>query len=218
LAIPRHACEALMALCAAFMLAACSNAPTLGGRPLIYPNRPGDAVEEKAGIVRKVEPAQPEQARAPAAPPPAPYAPPPTRRAEAPPPAVAQAAPAAGARASAADEVPNRYTQATRYGDLLFVSGQIALDLRSGAFDSQQSIEAQTRAVLENVRAILESHRLTMANIVSTTVYLSNISNLSKMDGVYRDFFRGTPPARSVVEVSNLPRGALVEISVIAGR
>jgi 2-iminobutanoate/2-iminopropanoate deaminase len=221
LAIPRYACKALTALCAAFTLVACSNAPTLGGRPLIYPNRPGDAVEEKAGIVRKVEPAQPEQARAPAPAPAPAYTPPrraePAQPAPQPPVAVAQAAPASSARASA-DDGSSRYTQATRYGDLLFVSGQIAIDLRSGAFDSQQGIEAQTRAVLENVRAILESHRLTMANIVSTTVYLSNISNLSKMDGVYRDFFKGTPPARSVVEVSNLPRGALVEISVIAGR
>ena len=79
-------------------------------------------------------------------------------------------------------------------------------------------MEAQTRGALENVRTILESHRLTMANVVSTTVYLSRMANLSQMDGVYREFFKGAPPARSVVEVSNLPRGALVEISVIAGR
>jgi 2-iminobutanoate/2-iminopropanoate deaminase len=131
---------------------------------------------------------------------------------------MAQAEPAPSRPALAGDESVNRYTQATRYGDLLFVSGQIALDLRNGAFDSRQDVAAQTRAALENIRAILESHRLTMANVVSTTVYLSKISDLPAMDAAYREFFRGTPPARSVVEVSNLPRGALVEISVIAGR
>jgi len=57
-----------------------------------------------------------------------------------------------------------------------------------------------------------------MANIVSTTVYLTNISRLSPMDAAYHEYFRGNPPARTVVEVSNLPRGALVEISVVAGR
>ena len=139
---------------------------------------------------------------------------------------IAQAAPAPrpapsvapGSTAAAADDAFSRYTQATRYGDLLFVSGQIAIDPRTGDFDSRQNVEAQTRRVLENVRAVLEANRLTMANVVSVTVYLSRISNLSPMDSVYHDFFKGTPPARTVVEVSNLPRGALVEVSVIAGR
>ncbi|MGH7488711.1 MAG: RidA family protein, partial [bacterium] len=107
---------------------------------------------------------------------------------------------------------------ATRYGDLLFVSGQIAIDPRSGAFEAARPVELQTRQVLENIRTVLESNRLTMANVVATTVYLSKISAFSAMDEVYHDFFKGTPPARTVVEVSNLPRGALVEISAIAGR
>jgi len=76
----------------------------------------------------------------------------------------------------------------------------------------------QTQRVLDNVRAILESNQLTMANIVSVTVYLSNLGNLVAMDRAYQAYFRQTLPARSVVEVAKLPRGALVEISAIAGR
>ena len=199
--ISRHAGSALIAVCGV-VLGACSNAPSIGGRPLIYPNQRGDVTEEKAGIVRKVAPSEtapPERsaANAPAAP--APRAPEPIATPPpAPPAAMAQAAPAPSRSAPAAgDESVNRYTQATRYGDLLFVSGQIAIDLRNGAFDSRQDVAAQTRAALENIRAILESHRLTMANVVSTTVYLSKISDLPTMDAAYREFFRGTPPARS---------------------
>ena len=134
---------------------------------------------------------------------------------------MAQAAPrarASSAASAAAGDLFSRYTQATRYGDLLFVSGQIAIDQASGAFDASQSIEAQTRQTLHNIRAILEANRLTMANVVYATVYLSSISRFAGMDKVYHGFFKGTPPARAVVEVGHLPRGALVEIAVIAGR
>ncbi|HUP30579.1 MAG TPA: Rid family detoxifying hydrolase [Usitatibacter sp.] len=109
------------------------------------------------------------------------------------------------------------YTQATRYGDLLFVSGQIALDPRTNQFVGDK-MEDQTRQVMENIRAILESHRLTMANVVSVTVFLKDIGQFRAMDDVYETYFRTALPARSVVEVARLPRGALVEIAVIAGR
>ena len=109
------------------------------------------------------------------------------------------------------------YTQATRYGDLLFVSGQIALDPASNQMRGT-TIEDQTRQVMENVRAVLEAHRLTMANVVSSTVYLKSLKDFRGMDEVYETYFRSNLPARSVVEVSGLPRGALVEIAVIAGR
>ncbi len=110
------------------------------------------------------------------------------------------------------------YTQASRYGDLLFISGQIGNDVRTGAFNAGQDIDAQTRQAMENLRAILENNRLTMANVVSVTVYLASINQLASVDRVYHGFFKGTPPARTVVEVAHLPRGALVEISAIAGR
>jgi 2-iminobutanoate/2-iminopropanoate deaminase len=71
---------------------------------------------------------------------------------------------------------------------------------------------------MENIRAILEANRLTMANVVSVTVYIKDLAQFRVMDDAYEKFFRGTLPARSVVEVARLPRGALVEISVIAGR
>ena len=183
----------------------------VGGRPLIYKNKPADEVEIKAGVARKVEP----DAEAPARPAPAPAPAPAPRRAESAAPVRPAPSPASP---PAVGEFAARYTQASRYGDLLFVSGQIANDLRTGNFDSAQDIDAQTRRALENVRAILEANGLTMANIVSTTVYLTNISRLSPMDAAYHEYFRGNPPARTVVEVSNLPRGALVEISVVAGR
>jgi 2-iminobutanoate/2-iminopropanoate deaminase len=109
------------------------------------------------------------------------------------------------------------YAQAARYGDLVFVSGQIALDARTGQLAGAR-IEEQSRLALENIRAVLESHRLTLSNIVSVTVYLKDINDFRGMDTVYETYFRGAVPARSVVEVSRLPRGALIEISVIAGR
>lgn len=189
---------------------------TMGGRPLVYKNAPAEEVEVKAGIPRKVDPAEAPAPRAAAAsrptPTPAPQSQP--RRGE----AVAQSQAAGRAAAPALGEFAARYTQASRYGDLLFVSGQIANDLATGAFDSTQDIDAQTRHALENVRAVLEANRLTMANVVSVTVYITNISRLSAMDAAYHEYFRGNPPARTVVEASNLPRGALVEISVVAGR
>lgn len=109
------------------------------------------------------------------------------------------------------------YTQASRYGDLLFVSGQIGLDPVSNQMRGT-TVADQTRAVMENIRAILEAHRLTMANVVSTTVYVRDLNEFRAMDDVYETYFRGNLPARSVVQVSRLPRDALVEIAVIAGR
>jgi 2-iminobutanoate/2-iminopropanoate deaminase len=201
----------------------------IGDRPLFYKNQPGDApetIENRAGVIGKRQdaPAAPRPSAEPL--PPAAGGPPPAQvasRGEAPgarerPAVVAQAAPAARAAPAAQGAAPGGYTQAARYGDLLFISGQIALDPRSGAFEADSSIEVQTQRVLDNVRAILESNQLTMANIVSVTIYLSSLGNLNAMDRAYQAYFRQSLPARSVVEVAKLPRGALVEISAIAGR
>lgn len=200
----------------------------IGDRPLFYKNQPGDApetIENQAGRVGKKRDVAPPPAQSAETIPPAASGPPPAQvasRGESPgarerPAVVAQAAPAARAPA-AQGGVPGGYTQASRYGDLLFISGQIALDPRTGAFDSDASIEVQTQRAMDNVRAILESNQLTMANIVSVTIYLSSLSNVVAMDRAYQTYFRQQLPARSVVEVSKLPRGALVEISAIAGR
>jgi 2-iminobutanoate/2-iminopropanoate deaminase len=217
------------------LIAGCSNgfgnlsSVKMGDRPFIYPNAPGDSpetIENRAGMIAKkrdAPPRPPSEVIPPAAggPPPAQVA----SRGDTPggarerPAPMAQAAPAAqGApSAQAAAVAPGGYTQATRYGDLLFISGQIAMDPRTGTVEDA-SIEVQTQRVLDNVRAILESNHLTMANIVSVTVYLSSLSNLAPMDRAYQPYFRQSLPARSVVEVAKLPRGALVEISAIAGR
>jgi 2-iminobutanoate/2-iminopropanoate deaminase len=189
---------------------------TDGGRPLIYKQGTGDApstIRSHAGVVVKRDsPQSAVSAAAPAAAAPAP--------ATESPPAAARAPSSASASGSeiAAGDPSDRYTQATRYGDMLFVSGQIANDPASGAFDVNQDIEAQTRQAMENVLAILEGNRLTMANVVYATVYLSRIGNFSGMNRVYHGFFKGGRPARVVVEVGHLPRGALVQIAVIAGR
>lgn len=126
-------------------------------------------------------------------------------------------APATRAAADAGNALGTGYTQATRYGDLLFVSGQIALDLQGGQLKGANA-EEQTRQVMENIRTILEAHRLTMANVVATTVYVKDLTGFRAIDEVYESYFKAALPARSVVEVSRLPRGALVEISVVAGR
>jgi 2-iminobutanoate/2-iminopropanoate deaminase len=109
------------------------------------------------------------------------------------------------------------YTQASRYGDLLFVSGQIGVDPGTNQMKGT-TVADQTRAAMENIRAILEAHRLTMANVVSVTVYLKDLQEFRAMDDAYEPFFRGNLPSRSVVQAARLPRDALVEISVIAGR
>jgi 2-iminobutanoate/2-iminopropanoate deaminase len=126
------------------------------------------------------------------------------------------AAPTAGALGPSALDA--RYTQATRYGDLLFLSGQIAIDLNTGEPIADRSVEAQTRKVMENIQRVLETHGLNLANVLSTQVYLRSINNLGPMDAAYRKFFKGAPPARTVVEVSNLPRGMEVQISAVAGK
>lgn len=142
-----------------------------------------------------------------------------TRTAQAPAPAPAQrpASPGPTIAAPAPSPALGGYTQASRYGDLLFVSGQIAVDPATMQMQGANVAE-QTRTVMENLRAILEAHRLTMANVVSVTVYMKDLGEFRAMDDVYETFFRGTLPSRSVVQVSRLPRDALVEISVVAGR
>jgi 2-iminobutanoate/2-iminopropanoate deaminase len=132
-------------------------------------------------------------------------------------PTAAAPAPRASAAGPALASSPGAYTQATRYGDLLFISGQIALDLNTSDLKGT-SVEEQTRQIMENIRTILESHRLTQANVVSVTVYLKDLHDFRPMDAAYETYFRSALPARSVVEVSRLPRDAKVEIAVIAGR
>ncbi len=107
------------------------------------------------------------------------------------------------------------YSQAVRVGNLVFTSGQIPIDPATGAF-AEGGIKEQTRQSLTNVKAILEEAGLTMSNVVKTTVFMADMSHFADMNAVYAEFFAEPYPARSAVAVKTLPKGALVEIEVIA--
>jgi 2-iminobutanoate/2-iminopropanoate deaminase len=113
---------------------------------------------------------------------------------------------------------PSDAPAASRHGDLIFVSAQLPVDPAGKALPAHAPIEDQARLALENVRAVLEANRLTMANVVSMTVYLTNLMDLAAFDVVAPGFFKFGQPPRSVVGVSQLPRGAKVQVSAVAGR
>ncbi len=108
------------------------------------------------------------------------------------------------------------YSLGVRVADLLFCSGQIAMDPANPDAPITSDIKAQTRRVLENIKAILEDQKLTFANVVKTTVYLTNLADFAAMNEVYAKYFNTDCPARSTVQVTALPRGASVEIEAIA--
>ena len=108
------------------------------------------------------------------------------------------------------------YSQGIRVGDIFFLSGQIPLDPATGKL-VEGDICAQAEQCCKNVVALLESQGLTTAHVVKTTVFLQNMSDFAAMNAVYAEFFtEGQYPARSAVEVGALPRGALVEIELVA--
>jgi len=107
------------------------------------------------------------------------------------------------------------YNHAVRVGDLLFCAGQIPIDPKDGTLVTGD-IKAQTERVLQNVRAILEDQGLTFANVVKTTVFLTSLADFVPMNDVYAKHFTENFPARSTVQVAGLPKGAGVEIEVIA--
>ena len=107
------------------------------------------------------------------------------------------------------------YNHAVRVGDLLFCAGQIPIEAATGNLVSGD-IKAQTQRVLENVKAILDDQNLTFDNVVKSTVFLTNLADFSGMNEVYAKFFTQDFPARSTIQVAALPKGAIVEIEVIA--
>jgi 2-iminobutanoate/2-iminopropanoate deaminase len=107
------------------------------------------------------------------------------------------------------------YNHAVRIGDLLFCAGQIPLDASTGNLVTGD-IKAQTSRVLENVRAILADQKLTFANVVKSTVFMTNLVEFAGMNEVYAKYFTSDYPARSTIQVAALPKGASVEIEVIA--
>lgn len=107
------------------------------------------------------------------------------------------------------------YSQAIRVGNLVYTSGQIPIDPATGAF-VEGGIKEQTRQSLTNVRAILAEAGLAMSDVVKTTVFMADMNDFAEMNGVYAEFFAEPYPARSAVAVKTLPKGALVEIEVVA--
>ena len=107
------------------------------------------------------------------------------------------------------------YSQAIQVGNLVYTSGQIPIDPATGWF-VEGGIKEQTRQSLLNVKAILETVGLTMGNVVKTTVFMADMGDFADMNAVYAEFFTEPFPARSAVAVKSLPKGALVEIEVVA--
>ena len=108
------------------------------------------------------------------------------------------------------------YSQAILVGNLLFVSGQIAIQATNGAQLLTGNIEDETRLVMKNIEAILGKAGLTFGNIVKTTIFLKDLKNFEMVNKVYGSYFTHDFPARETVEVSRLPKDVNVEISVIA--
>ncbi len=113
-----------------------------------------------------------------------------------------------------APEAIGPYSQAIKYGNILYLSGQIPLDPKTGRIEAPD-IEGQTRQVLENIKAIVEFAGGAMSSIVKTTVYMNSLLDFELMNEVYSEYFAFRPPARSTVEVAALPKDALVEIEAI---
>lgn len=107
------------------------------------------------------------------------------------------------------------YSQAIQAGDFLFLSGQIPLDPVTGEL-VKGDIRQQTERVLKNLNGILESQKLSMGNVAKVTIFLKDMGDFSQVNEVYATYFPSSPPARSTVEVSRLPRDVDIEIEAIA--
>ena len=106
------------------------------------------------------------------------------------------------------------YSHAVRVGDLLFCSGQIPLTKEGKLVEG--GVKEQSRQVLQNVVAILQDQSLTCENVIKATVFMTDLGEFADMNAVYGEFFKSNFPARSTIQVAALPRGAKVEIEVIA--
>jgi 2-iminobutanoate/2-iminopropanoate deaminase len=120
----------------------------------------------------------------------------------------------------ATEEAPNAigpYSQAVRVGPLVFLSGQIALDPKTGEV-TKGDVAEQTRRVMDNLGAVLRAAGVGFPEVVRSTIYLTNLADFGKVNEVYGSYFPSEPPARATVGVAALPRGAAVEIDMIAHR
>lgn len=109
------------------------------------------------------------------------------------------------------------YSQAVQVGNILYTSGQIAIDPQTGNL-AGNTIEEQTKQVMKNLSAILEAAGYTFGDVIKTTVFITDMSQFGTVNQIYGECFTANPPARSCVEVKSLPKGALVEVEVIASK
>jgi 2-iminobutanoate/2-iminopropanoate deaminase len=116
---------------------------------------------------------------------------------------------------SDAPEPIGPYSQAVLHGNMLFLSGQIAIERASGKIISD-SIESETKQVMLNIAGILRSAGMDFSNVVKCSIFLKDMNNFPRVNEVYGSYFTETPPARETVEVSRLPKDVNVEISCIA--
>lgn len=109
------------------------------------------------------------------------------------------------------------YSQAVQYGNTLYISGQIPMIAQTGAIITDD-IKAATQQVMENLQAILTAADATFADVVKTSIFLTDMGQFAQVNEVYATYFSNNPPARETVQVSGLPRGVHVEISMIVGK
>ncbi|MHC2995536.1 MAG: RidA family protein [Candidatus Atribacteria bacterium] len=107
------------------------------------------------------------------------------------------------------------YSPALKVGNLIFASGQLPINPKTGKM-IEGDIEAQARMALDNLKAVLEPYSISMENIVKTTIFLKDMNNFSRVNKVYAQYFKEKFPARSCIEVSRLPKDANIEIEAIA--
>ena len=135
--------------------------------------------------------------------------------------ALTQPSPEAPREAVSTREAPEAigpYSQAIRAGNTLYLAGQIAIDPATNRLIEDASIEAQTRRVLDNLKAVLAAAGMGMEHVVSTTVFMTDLGEFGRMNEVYATYFRTAPPARATVQAARLPRDVKVEIAAIAVR
>jgi 2-iminobutanoate/2-iminopropanoate deaminase len=107
------------------------------------------------------------------------------------------------------------YSQAIQAGNMIFLSGQIPIDPKTGELTGGD-IRQQTQQVLENIKGLLESQGLGMEDVIKVTIFLKDMGNFNQVNEVYAAYFSSSPPARSTVEVAKLPRNVEIEIEAIA--
>ena len=106
------------------------------------------------------------------------------------------------------------YSQAVRWGDFVFISGQIPIDPSTG--QSQNDIKSQTLQVMKNLEEVLTAAGSSLEKVTKTTLFIKNMDDFSVINEVYTSFFKQDPPARSTVEVARLPKDVMIEIEAIA--